>query len=264
MDRRRIGRTDLSVSRIGFGAFKIGRNEKIKYAEGYVLPDDAAAERLLRGMIDAGINYIDTAPAYGISEERVGRFVGGMRDVVISTKVGETFADGESTYDFSTAAVRGSVERSLNRLRREAIDLVFVHAHGDDLKVVTETDVVPTLIALKEAGLVRWIGLSGKTPCAAQKALAWADAIMVEYHRDDTSHEAVMRHAAARGVGVIVKKGLASGRLHADEAIGFALRGPGVSSVVVGSLKLEHMVDNLKTALMAQGGGGSSVNGGAA
>src|SRR5205814_1026963 len=111
------------------GSFKIGRNQKIKYAQGYDLPDDAAAGRLLNGVLDLGINLIDTAPAYGIAEERIGRFISHRRrEFRLCTKVGETFANGESNYDFSAAAVTASVERSLSLLQTDVLDLVLIHS----------------------------------------------------------------------------------------------------------------------------------------
>ena len=131
MVRRRLGRSELKVTPIGFGAFKIGRNTGIKYPQGYDLPDESRVRRLLDGVVETGINYIDTAPAYGLSEERIGRWLAGLgaverKDLVISTKVGETYDEGRSTYDFSQDAVRRSVTRSLRRLGGEALDLVFV------------------------------------------------------------------------------------------------------------------------------------------
>src|SRR3990172_2700606 len=111
MPRRPLGRTGLVVSRLGFGAFKIGRNERVKYPQAYALPDDKTVEALLNGVLDLGINQIDTAPAYGSSEERIGRFLSHRRDeFILSTKVGETFADGASRYDFSRQAGRDSIE----------------------------------------------------------------------------------------------------------------------------------------------------------
>src|SRR5262245_47651520 len=100
MVRRPLGRTGIQLSPIGFGAFKIGRNQGIKYAQEYNLPSEEDVERLIAGILDLGINYIDTAPAYGTSEERLGRVLGKFRrdDLIVSTKVGETFADGRSTY----------------------------------------------------------------------------------------------------------------------------------------------------------------------
>src|SRR5690348_3747969 len=97
MVRRTLGKTGLSVSPIAFGAFKIGRNEKIKYAQGYPLPTEEETARLLNGLLDLGINLIDTAPAYGLSEERIGRHISRRRgEFILSTKFGETFENGKS------------------------------------------------------------------------------------------------------------------------------------------------------------------------
>lgn len=248
MDYRRLGRTSLSVSPVGFGAFKIGRNRGAKYAQPYELPSDAEVQRLLDGVFDLGVNYIDTAPAYGSSEERIGQAIGHRPDVVISTKVGETFEDGRSRYDFSERAVRDSIALSRKRLKRDAIDLVFIHSDGDDMPVLNHTDGVATLSALRVEGWVKAIGFSGKTVEGAYAALQWADALMVEYHIDDRSHEDVIAEAAKRGVGVIVKKGLASGRLKARAAIRFVLSNPAVTSMVIGGLSLEHMRENILAA----------------
>ena len=74
MDRT-LGHTGLKVAPVAFGAFKIGRNQKIKYRDGYELPSNAQTAELLNGVIDSGINLIDTAPAYGTSEERLGAWL---------------------------------------------------------------------------------------------------------------------------------------------------------------------------------------------
>jgi aryl-alcohol dehydrogenase-like predicted oxidoreductase len=74
---------------------------------------------------------------------------------------------------------------------------------------------------------------------------------MVEYHIEDRSHESVIREADRRGIGVVVKKGLASGRLPAAEAIAFVLGQPGVSSLIVGSLNVDHLTENVAAAQLA-------------
>jgi aryl-alcohol dehydrogenase-like predicted oxidoreductase len=252
MPHRPLGKTGLSAAPIAFGAFKIGRNEKIKYAQHYDLPTDSEAERLFNDVLDLGIDVIDTAPAYGISEDRVGRFLSKRRHQFhLSTKVGETFENGTSTYDFSEAAATHSLERSLKRLRTDHLDFVFIHSSGDDRHVLTETEVVPTLRRFKDRGLIKYIGLSGKTVDGARLAMEWADALMIEYHPADTSHEPVLRECAERGIAVFVKKPLASGTLPPAEAIPFILRQPAVSTLVVGSLNLAHLRANLLTANLA-------------
>ena len=101
------------------------------------------------------------------------------------------------------------------------------------------------LTRLAGTGDIRAIGLSGKTVAGAREALTWADVLMVEYHLDDESQAPVIAEAHARGIGVVVKKGLASGRLPAAGALRFVLSNPHVASVVVGGLNLDHIRENV-------------------
>ena len=90
VERRPLGRTGLDVTPLGFGTFKIGRNEGIKYPDAYELPTDEGAAQLLNGVIDLGLNLIDTAPAYGSSESRIGAALAQRRDdYVLCSKAGE-------------------------------------------------------------------------------------------------------------------------------------------------------------------------------
>ena len=247
MKPRRLGQTGMEVSPLGFGAFKIGRNQGTKYAADYELPGDEQVNTLVAGLLAMGVTLCDTAPAYGCSESRLGQGLDQYdASPVVSTKVGEEFLNGQSTYDYSEESTRRSVIRSCERLHREMLDVVLVHSHGDDLSILRETTVVRTLQALKDEGRIRAVGFSGKTVEGAKAALEWADVLMVEYHAEDRSHHDVISAASDRGVGVLVKKGLASGRLPADEAIAFVLGHPGVSSLVIGTLSLDHFAANIE------------------
>jgi aryl-alcohol dehydrogenase-like predicted oxidoreductase len=244
-----LAKTNLRVTPIGFGAFKIGRNQNIKYASAYDLPTDEQVDRLLGGVLDLGIIYLDTAPAYGTSEFQIGRALSHRRrEFTISTKVGEIFENGQSRYEFSAAAVRASLETSLTRLKTDVLDIVYVHAHAADVAIQDSTDVVPTLQAAKRQGLVRAIGLSAKTPAGILRAIDWADVIMAEYHLHDRTCEEAITAAAEAGLGVIVKKGLASGTLPVDVALRFVLGNPQVASLVVGGLNLDHLRANVALA----------------
>lgn len=250
---RAVGQTGVQLPPLGFGAFKIGRNQGIKYPTPYELPDLDTVRSLLDGIRALGCHYFDTAPAYGLSEARLGTLLPpDDPTLVISTKVGETFQDGRSTYDFSRAAVERSLHVSRERLQRDVLDLVFIHAHQDDVALLRETDVVAVLQEGRDRGTIRAIGFSGKTPAAATSALQWADALMVEYHLHDTSHAAVLDQAQAHGVAVVVKKALASGKLPAAEALAFVLSHPAVTSVVVGGLSLPNFQANWALALQSR------------
>jgi aryl-alcohol dehydrogenase-like predicted oxidoreductase len=246
---RVLGNTGLIVPALAFGSFKIGRNQGIKYPQGYELPDDRACELLLNAVLDLGMTLIDTAPAYGLAEERIGTFLSSRRDeFLISSKAGERFENGVSVYDFSERALRESVESSLRKLRTDRLDLLFIHTPRDDLPVLNETPAVETFQRLKADGLTRFIGFSGKSVAAAAQSLAWADALMVEYNSQETSHEAVIEQAHRQGVGVLVKKGLASGHLPPNEAIEFVLQNAAVDSLVLGGANIDHLRDNCAVA----------------
>ena len=246
---RRIGQTGISVPPLGFGAFKIGRNQGVKYPTSYDLPDEPAVKHLLNSVLDIGCSLIDTAPAYGLSEARIGRAIGHRRhEFTLSTKVGETFENGESTFDFSSDGVTKSLERSLRNLKTDVLDIVFIHSNGNDLQIQTETETVSILQDFRSRGLIRAIGLSGKTVEGAMMALSWADLLMVEYHLQDSGHSTVIERAAEKGVAIFVKKGLYSGKLAAEESIRFVLDHQGVTSLIVGGLDLDHFRQNWITA----------------
>lgn len=249
VERRPLGQTGLEVTPLAFGAFKIGRNEGIKYPESYPLPSDREAAHLLDGILDRGINLIDTAPAYGCSEERIGRHIAGRRsEFLLSSKVGEQWNDGRSIYDFSPKAIRDSVQGSLRRLHTDHLDLLLLHSDGSDLELQRDGVLPELLTSIRDAGLARTVGFSGKTIDGMHAALEWSDVVMLEYNLDNTAMEPVIRSAADQGIGVLIKKGLGSGHLDAEAALEFLMnRSPvseGISSIVIGSRSLERMHSN--------------------
>lgn len=247
---RTIAQTGLSVPPLGFGTFKIGRNQNVKYPTPYELPDAAEVSRLLNSVLDLGCTLIDTAPAYGLSESRIGQAIGHRRqEFILSTKVGERFEEGRSTFDFSASGIRSSIERSLRELKTEALDIVLIHSNGDDQTILEQTDTVAVLQDMRSQGLIRAIGLSGKTVAGARLALKWADLLMIEYHLQDTSHAEIIDLAADAGVAVVIKKGLFSGRLNPQESIEFILGNRNVTSLIVGGKNFDHFRANWNTAL---------------
>lgn len=246
---RQLGRTGLQIPALGFGAFKIGRNQGAKYPTPYDLPDEAAVSLLLNSILDLGCSLIDTAPAYGLSEVRIGRAIGHRRsEFVLSTKVGETFENGQSKFDFSSAAVRASLDRSLADLRTDVLDIVFIHSNGEDRQIIENTETVSILQEYRDRGVIRAIGLSGKTVEGATLALNWADVVMVEYHREDIRHSQLIKQATLASVGVFVKKGLSSGKLPPGDSIRFVLGNSDVTSLIVGGLNFDHFRDNWAVA----------------
>ena len=252
---RALGSTGLLVSPLGLGTVKLGRDQGVKYPNGFQIPDDDEARMLLKLARDLGINLIDTAPAYGRSEERLGPLLRGQRqDWVIVSKVGEEFADGLSRHDFSAAHTRLSVERSLQRLETDFIDLVLVHSDGNDLAILNDSEVYATLAELKRQGKIRGFGFSGKTVEGGLKALEQGDCAMVTYNLNEQNEKPVIDYAAAHGKAILVKKALASGHVCLSPGVdpvraSFELlfEHPGVASAIVGTINPLHLAHNVST-----------------
>lgn len=251
---RRFAALGRDVAPIAFGSFKIGRNEGIKYAEGYALPSLAESRALLHAACDAGIDIIDTAPAYGLAEARIGQSLMARRSsLVLATKVGERFAGGRSEYDFSRTAVERSIRESMRRLCTDRLDVVHVHSDGSDLAILRDGGALDALEAARARGDVGVIGFSPKTADGAMACLGDSriGSLMLEYHPRDTSMSAVLDRCVPAGVAVLVKKPLASGAIAPEDAIPFVLAHPAVTAAVVGSLRIEHLQQVARIAGMA-------------
>lgn len=246
MQKLSISKTGIAVSRIGLGTVKFGRNQGVKYPHAFVLPTDAEIANLLSVTKELGVNLVDTAPAYGSSEERLGKALQGQRDQwVISTKVGEEFINGESQFDFSPQAVTHSVERSLQRLKTDYLDIVLVHSSGEDERIIQQDQVFVTLAALKRAGKIRAYGMSTKTLAGGKLAVEEGDVVMVTYHPDYTEEEAVITYAKQKEKGIFIKKAFASGHLSPAKSLPYIFAHSGVTSVIIGTINLCHLRDNV-------------------
>lgn len=252
MQIRRVGKTDIDVSVIGLGTVKFGRNQGVKYPHAFELPSDRDIQLLLQEAQALGINLLDTAPAYGSSEERLGALLQGQRHQwVISTKVGETFSNGESQFDFSAPAMQRSIEQSLQRLRTDYLDIVLVHSNGDDQRLIEEEHVFSFLAAMKKEGKIRAYGMSTKTVAGGLLTVALADVVMVAFNPGYTDERDVIRQAHEQQKGVFIKKALSSGHLQGSvrDTMNHIFAEPGVTSVIVGTLNPQHLRENVEAAL---------------
>lgn len=252
MELRELGSTGIKISVLGLGTVKLGRDQEVKYPHGFNIPDDQAVRDLLALSQELGINFIDTAPAYGNSEQRLGQLMANPNDWVIMTKVGEIFEHGQSTFDFSATHTRMSVERSLRRLKRDCIDIVLIHSDGNDMHIIENEGALPELQKLKDEGLVRAYGMSTKTTEGGQWIVENADVIMATLNLGDDHDLPVIDRAHELNKGVVIKKGLQSG--HADKSAGgagverafeYVFSHPGVSSMIVGTINPEHLRENV-------------------
>jgi aryl-alcohol dehydrogenase-like predicted oxidoreductase len=271
---RPFGTTGLSVSPLGLGAGEIGDPAL----------DDREVEALLRVAVEIGVTLIDTARSYGRSEERIGRFLAPVRDqVVLSTKVGYGV---EGVPDWTGECIRRGVDRALEQLATDRIDVV--HLHSCPVDVLAHGDAIDALIDARRAGKIRCAAYSGDND-----ALDWAaasgrfDSLQLSWSLCDQHAVAVIERARAAGLGVIAKRPLANapwrfagrpagheaelywdrwqalgldlgelgrpGELAWDElAARFAAHTPGVSSAIVGTRSLGHLRHDAE--LVARGG----------
>lgn len=262
LPRRGAPRLPRSVTALGWGAFKIGRNEGIKYPSGYALPTQRDAVALVGEVIAAGIRVIDTAPAYGLSEARIGVALAAMdqslrRELFISTKAGEFFDAGRSTFDFSGAAIDRSVRASLERLQSQAVDIVWVHSDGSDSAILNDGAAVEALSRLKERGIIGAIGFSPKSVAGGMQALSTeqVDAVMVEFHPGAPEMAGVIAAAGSSGRGVFIKKPLGSGRLDPAQSLPWILENRCVTCAVVGGLSIERIRANVALVASARNHG---------
>jgi aryl-alcohol dehydrogenase-like predicted oxidoreductase len=252
-DYRRLGNTSLTVSPIGLGTVKFGRTTGLKYPKPFDLPDDKSLANLLALAKDLGINFIDTAPAYGISESRLGKLLKTTKEHwCICTKVGEYHHDGISHYDFTSKSTRRSVESSLKKLKLEVLDLVLVHSDGNDRHVIEKTDVLSSLEKLKSAGLIKHIGFSGKHVADSLLAMEIVDVYMIALNESDQSQAELIKTAAQNNKGVVIKKALESGHTRdLSKALNFAINFPGVTSAIVGTINPQHLKQNVESIVSA-------------
>ena len=265
LEKRTLGQTGLEVSCLGLGTVKIGRNQSVKYPSRFDLPDDSSVELLLNKAEELGINLLDTAPAYGNSEERLGKLMKNRDRWIICSKVGEEFQNGQSTFDFSAGAVRNSVERSLRRLNTDWLDMVLVHSDGNDVGIMDDSDCLGELQKLKERGLIRSYGMSTKTVEGGLRALRRTDVVMVTYNPLVHEDGVVIDEAVKLNKGILIKKGLLSGHLDSltaaekkddpvEQSLRFIFSKPGVGSVIVGTINPQHLEHNVGCAIRVVGG----------
>lgn len=249
-----LGQTGIRVSALGLGTVKFGRNEQVKYPETFTIPDDQTVRQLLNFAKEQGINVLDTAPAYGNSEVRLGQLLSpSERDHwVICTKVGEEFINGQSSFDFSASHINHSIERSLKRLATDYLDVVLVHSDGRDCDIIEKYEVFTTLADLKQRGLIRSYGMSTKTVPGGLACIEHADVAMVTYNPSYTEECAVLDAAQQKNKGILIKKALASGHIQTlssrnpvADSLQFIFGHPAVNSVIVGTINPTHLHENI-------------------
>ncbi len=259
--RNPIADTGLSVSPLGMGTVKIGRDKAVKYPDGFQIPDDEQVMTLLEQAWESGINLIDTAPAYGRSEQRLGQLLKKVRrEWIIATKAGEYFdaETGESHYDFTPESLIKSIENSLKTLHRDELDIVLIHSDGNDEQIIRHHGALEVLADLKQRGWIRASGMSTKTVTGGLLTLEQSDIAMVMHNLQYQEERSVIEQAAKLNKGIFIKKALGSGHLAKNSAddnvqanFDFIFNEPAVSSVIIGTINPDHLRDNVHKAIKA-------------
>jgi aryl-alcohol dehydrogenase-like predicted oxidoreductase len=202
-----LGRTGLRVTKLGYGAMELRGPDD---GRARVVPADEA-DVLLNAVLDAGINYIDTSPDYGVSEEHIGRAISHRRDeFFLASKCGCPIGDARG-HVFTRENVRAGVEQSLQRMKTDHLDVVQFH-HNPSRAELEAHDAVGELEDLREEGKVRFIGVSGTHPnLNDQIAMGVFDVFQIPYSALEREHEDAITAATETGAGVVVRGGVARG-----------------------------------------------------
>lgn len=197
MEKRQLGKTDMWVSVLGFGGVEIDG----------LLPEEV--ERVLGSALDAGLNVIDTAECYGESEELIGRAVSHRRnEYYLFTKCGH--AAGIDLPDWDPHLLERSIDRSLQRLKTDHLDLLQLH--GCTADILKQGEVVLVLQKARDAGKTRYIGYSGNNEDARYAIQSRCfDTLQTSINiADQAEIDATLPLIRQRGMGVIAKRPLAN------------------------------------------------------
>ena len=229
MEYKVLGKTGLKVSRLGFGGIPIQR------------VDQEQTRKLVLQAKAAGINFIDTARAYTVSEEYLGYALEGVRqDFVLASK----------TYSRSKEAAAKDIETSLKNLRTDHIDLYQIHnPSAAELEQVQQPDgALAALLEAKAQGKIAHIGITLHSVELFEKALelSWPETIMFPYNIVETQGQELIEKCREKNIGFIAMKPLAGGAIDdATLALSFIARNDAVTVVIPGMATQEEMEQNI-------------------
>jgi aryl-alcohol dehydrogenase-like predicted oxidoreductase len=272
MQQRTLGRTGLEVSVLGFGAWEIGWTS---------VEEGDEVGPLLNHALDNGINFVDSSAAYRWSEELIAKHIGHRRhEFVFATKCGSgrvLQADGEwvQTLDYSAAAIAPQIDRSLQRLRTDYIDIMQLHSPSyDDL---VHGDGLEGLMKAQQQGKIRFVSLSADDDAAVQAVeMGEFDTLQITCNILDQEPGKIIAAAREKDMGIIVKSPIANAiyeaprpaadagqwdlaqRRLSPEVIGdlprveaslrWLLNNADVHTAIVGTTNIAHLRDNIASA----------------
>jgi aryl-alcohol dehydrogenase-like predicted oxidoreductase len=272
LPKRELGRTGLQVTMLGYGAMELRGAPRGRDVT------EAQAETILHAVLDAGINYIDTSIDYGLSEERIGRYIANRRsEYYLASKcgcvVGATPAPRgqRNPHVFTRDNIVAGVEQSLARMKTDHLDVVQFHASPSQ-QTLEEHDALEAVLSLKRAGKVRFIGMSATLPHLSDHiAMGVFDVFQIPYSAVEREHETIITMAAGSGAGIVIRGGAAKGapsgggqegvqwerwqKARLDDLLGgmtpmefilrFTFTHPGMATNIVGTIDPAHLQNNV-------------------
>jgi aryl-alcohol dehydrogenase-like predicted oxidoreductase len=272
-----LGRTGLQVTRLGYGAMEV-RGSRIWGGRPVT---DEQAQTILNVVVDAGINFIDTANDYGRSEEFIGKYLSHRRSqYYLATKCGCTVVRRDAHTDdtphvWTKENLFRGLHESLQRMKTDYVDVLQLH--NPRVEQCEQGRLVAALQEMRAQGKVRWIGISTSLP-HLPIYLQWGvfDVFQIPYSALEREHEGWITKAAEAGIGTIIRGGVArgepgvglggTGRWQRFEEAGldrlretgesrtafllrFTLTHPHAHTTIVGTLYPEHLQENLQAVL---------------
>jgi aryl-alcohol dehydrogenase-like predicted oxidoreductase len=274
LKKAKLGRTGLEVTQLGFGAMEL-RGPKVW--SGRPISDEQA-ERILHAVLDAGINFIDTSVDYGLSEERIGRFISSRRkEYYLATKCGcdphEVGDKWETPHTWTRDNILRNIEGSLKRMKTDYVDVL--QFHNPKPQDVASEKLVDVLKDIQRRGLTKFIGISTTLPdLPVYVEMGVFDTFQIPYSVLDPKHHDAISLAAKAGAGTIIRGGIAKGGPESDVAaasrveawkkagleelldgmspaemiLRATLSHPDCHTTIIGTLNVEHIKANVAAA----------------
>ncbi|MSQ32263.1 MAG: aldo/keto reductase [Dehalococcoidia bacterium] len=274
--KRKLGRTGLDVTVLGFGAMELRGNAG---GRGRAIEPEQAG-KLLNTVLDSGINFIDTSIDYGESEETIGKYISNRRnEYFLASKCGCPLDPPGAAWNpaghvFTRENITKGVEQSLKRLNTDHLDLIQIHA-SPSKETLEHDHTVQTLQDLKKAGKIRFIGSSSVLPNIHDHIkMGVFDEFQIPYSALQREHEAAIAEAAKAGAGVVIRGGVAkgvpgegrgaedvwklwdkaklndllNGMTQMEFILRFTISNPDMATTIVGTMNPEHLKHNVEAA----------------
>ena len=244
MITKTLGKTGLQVSQIGYGAMGI-RGPR---TWGVRVVSEEHTEQTLNTILDAGINFIDTAPDYGSSEERIGKYISSRRhEYYLATKCGCDYRQHddhlEVAHTWRKEVIQRNIETSLNRLQTDHIDVL--QFHGGDAATLQGQGLIDLLLDYRSQGIVKHLGASSSLPHLPELIeLGVFDTFQIPYSCLANTHHDLITQAAETGAGIILRGGIAQGGPEAE------IQRPLLNDVWTGAQLNELLPDGMTPATL--------------